>query len=173
MFSLIFGQISITWNNDNIHSIAHNTFNNILFSDDLCLFQVNEDNSRRAVFTFTDIGKHYRLKVSESKTKVMALQGKDPSRSKITLENKTSEQISHFNYLGRDASFEYHRDIKNKWDKFQYICETIRRTLRNSRENTRKKIFKTLAIPTLLYGSEFRILKKSDWTTIHPQKWNF
>ena len=103
----------------------------------------------------------------------MAFQGKDPERKKIILENKPIEQISHFNYLGCDTSYEYDNCIKNKLHKFQYICGTIRSMLKNTRKDTRIKIFKAMAISTLLYGSETWILKKRDEAAIQSSEMKF
>ena len=95
----------------------------------------NEDNLWRAIFTLAKIGKKYNLKISKSKTKVMAFQGKDLIRRTITLEIRPIEQVSHFNYLGWDIFYEYDNDIKNKLRKFQCICETLRRALRRTRKD--------------------------------------
>ena len=50
------------------------------------------------------------------------------------------------------------------------MCRTVRTTLRNARKNTRIKFSKTMAISTLMYGSEILTLKKSDETAIHSLK---
>jgi hypothetical protein len=59
----------------------------------------------------------YNLEISSNKSKVMAFEGKHPRRSKIVIDNKIIEQVSHFNYLGCDVSYNYDADLLNE---FQY-----------------------------------------------------
>ena len=70
-------------------------------------------------------------------------------------------------------SYKYDNDIKNKLDRFQYICGTIRRMLRNTRKDTIIKFFKTMAIQTLLYGRKTWTLKKSDEIAIQFSEMKF
>lgn len=44
----------------------------------------------------------------------MPFRGKDPIRTKICLNNKLAEKISHFNYLRFDISYNYDRDLPEK-----------------------------------------------------------
>ena len=53
----------------------------------------------------------------------MAFKGKEPIRTKIVIENEVIEQVSHFNYLGYDHTYEYENEVQQKLHKFQYICE--------------------------------------------------
>ena len=48
----------------------------------------------------------------------MAFQGKYLIKTKIILENKSTEQISHFNYLGCDIPYGNDNDIKNSYISF-------------------------------------------------------
>ena len=89
----------------------------------------------------------------------MALRGKDQVWTKISLDNVTIEQVSHFNFLGCDVSNTYDNDVDNKLHKYQLMCGTIHRTLRHkTRQDTRLKFYKTMATPVLTYGCE-------TWTT--------
>jgi hypothetical protein len=63
----------------------------------------------------------YNLEISHDKTKNMAFCGKYQIRSKITLTNKTIEQVQSFHYLVCDISFNYVTDLRRKVYKFQYI----------------------------------------------------
>lgn len=50
-----------------------------------------------------------------------------------------------------EVSFNSDRDVENKINKFRWICETINRTLKNKvRKDTKLKLYKTMAVPTLL-----------------------
>jgi hypothetical protein len=57
--------------------------------------------------------------------------------------------------MGCSLSYISSRDIGNKLAKFQQLIGTMKRTLfRKVRPETVTKFYKTLAHPTLLYGSE-------------------
>ena len=47
----------------------------------------------------------YKISATESKT--MAFQGRYPIRSKIVVNNKILDQVSHLNYLSCDISVSY------------------------------------------------------------------
>ncbi|KAJ4447044.1 hypothetical protein ANN_09033 [Periplaneta americana] len=84
--------------------------------------------------------------------------------SKIIVNGNILEQVSHFNYLGCDISFNYEKDIEKKVNRFQMICGTIGRTLgRKARKETQMKFYKVMAVPTLIYGSE-------SWTTTKKEE---
>jgi hypothetical protein len=72
----------------------------------------------------------YNLEMSHDKTKNMAFCGKYQIRSKIILNNKTTQQVQSFNYLGCDISFNYNRDLSQKVYKFKYACGIIKRTFK-------------------------------------------
>jgi len=52
----------------------------------------------------------------------MVFKVKNPVGSKIILDDQKLDQISHFNYLGCDISYNYYKDIDNKTVKYQMIC---------------------------------------------------
>lgn len=57
----------------------------------------------------------------------------------------------------------YSRDIKQKLNKFTRICGTIETVLKTKQDEKQLKFYKTIAIPTLTYGSE-------TWTTKQLQR---
>jgi len=60
----------------------------------------------------------------------MVFKGKTSIRSKIVLDKQVLEQVSDFNWLGCDISFDYDKIIGNKIIKYRMICGRIRGTLR-------------------------------------------
>lgn len=85
----------------------------------------------------------------------MVFIGKNSIRTKIVINNSGVEQVNAFTYLGCNLSYIHSRDIDNKLAKFQQLLRTIRNTLfKKVRQDTILKFYKTMAIPTLLYGSE-------------------
>jgi hypothetical protein len=61
----------------------------------------------------------------------MAFCGKRLVRSKLILDNQPIEQVSKFNYLGCQLSYKDEADVNHKLEKFNYMCSTIKRTLKN------------------------------------------
>lgn len=138
----------------------------MLFADDQVLIARTEDDLQRALYTLNETAADYNLIISNTKSKVLAFIGDDHIRAKIIINDKTLEQISNFNYLGYNISYTNNNsDIKTKLSKFQYLCGTIRRTLKGTRRDTLLKFYKVMAMPTLLYGCE-------NWTTTRQQERN-
>lgn len=104
------------------------------------------------------------MKISPEKTKIMAFEGTNPIRSKIVVENVILEQINSFPYLGCNISYEGENDVSRKINKFLQILGLLNHTLKPSlvQKHSRIKLYKTLALPTLLYGSEIWVLKQRD-----------
>jgi hypothetical protein len=56
---------------------------------------------------------------------VMAFKEKDPVRSKIIINGNILKQISNFNYLGCNLSYNYDGDVQTKLAIFQVMCGRI------------------------------------------------
>jgi hypothetical protein len=114
------------------------------------------------------------LETASNKSKVMAFEGKHPRRSKIVIDNKIIEQVSHFNCLGCDVSYNYDADLQIKLYKVQRMCGTIECTVTNkTRKDTQLKFYKFMAVPTLLYGCETWALNRSDKRKIETAEMRF
>jgi len=152
----------------------HTKIKTILFADDLLIIQSSENDLQRAIYKLYLVCKKYNMKISTKKTKVMAFEGDYPIRTKIVIDDHPLEQVSHFNYLGCYTSFEKDKDIDHKIHKFQYICGTIHRTLKNkTRKDTMLKFYKTMATPTLLYGCESWVITQRDNSRIQASEMRF
>lgn len=100
--------------------------------------------------------------------------GSDPVRSKIVVNNDIVEQVSSFNYLGCEMTYGYSNDVEQKLNKFNHICGTISRHLKNkTRKDTQVKFYKTIAVPTMLYGCECWILTERQRSRIQAQEMKF
>jgi len=78
-----------------------------------------------------------------------------PVRTKIVIDNKIIEQVNSFNYLG-NISYEKELDIDNKLHNYLKITGILNNVFRSQKtlKKTRIKLYNTLALPALLYGSE-------------------
>ena len=85
-------------------------------------------------------------------------------RTKIVIDNKIIEQVNLFNYLGNMISYEGELDIDNKLNNFLKITGILNNVFRPQKtlKKTGIKLYNTLALPVLLYGSEIWIIKASD-----------
>ena len=103
------------------------------------------------------------LTISVQKTKWVAFKGGDPVRTKIVKDNKIIEQVNLFNYFG-NISYEGELDIDNELNNFLKITDIINNVFRPQKtlKKTRIKLYNTLALPVLLYGSETWTVKASD-----------
>lgn len=155
--------------------ISKSKFLNILlFADDLVIIQNSEAALQRSIFKLNETCEQYNMKISLIKTKVMAFIGKEPIRTKIIINNRCIEQVSHFNYLGSDVGYDKDYDVDNKICKFQRVCGTINRTFRNKiRNETKLKFYKVMAVPMLAYGSETWTLNKKQQSKIQASEMKF
>lgn len=150
--------------------------NILLYADDVVISQTKEEDLQHSLYYLNKICKEYDFKISKEKTKVMAFLGKSNIRSKIILEDQTIEQVPNFTYLGCEftTGFETQKDIYTKLSKFQQVCGTIHRTLRQkTRKETRIKFYKTMAVPLLLYGSETWVINKKISSRIQSAEMSF
>jgi hypothetical protein len=66
----------------------------------------NYNLNKESMYELQKLSNNYNFNISTTSTKVMALQGKYPSRSKIILNNKSIiEQVSSFSYLGCNVTY--------------------------------------------------------------------
>ena len=93
----------------------------------------------------------------------MAFKGRDPVRTKIVIDNKIIEKVNSFNYLGNMISYEKELDVDNKLHNLK-ITGIINNVFRPQKtlKKTRIKLYNTLALPFLLYGSETWTIKARD-----------
>jgi len=94
----------------------------------------------------------------------MAFKGRDPVRTKIIVDNKIIEQVNSFNYLENMISYEKELDIDNKLHEYLKITGILIDVFRPQKplKKTRIKLYNTLALPVLLYGSETWTIKARD-----------
>jgi len=66
-----------------------------------------------------------------------------------------------------------HQTLTKKINRFQRICGTIRKHLKNTRTDTQMKFYKVVARPTLLFGSETWVTTKRKMTRLEAAEMRF
>jgi hypothetical protein len=95
----------------------------------------------------------------------MAFKGRDPVRTKLIIDYKIIEQVNLFNCLGNMISDVGELDVDNKLNNFLKITGILNNVFRPQKKKLKKrriKLYNTLALPLLLYGSETWTVKASD-----------
>jgi hypothetical protein len=84
-------------------------------------------------------------------------------RSKIYSNNKTLKQQNSFNYLGYNISCGGEKDLNIKAANFVKVSGIINQIFKPSlvSRHTRIRMYKTLAIPVLSYGSEAWTIRRT------------
>ena len=147
--------------------------NTLLFADDQVVIQDSEDKLQKSVYILNQMSKDYNLKISTDKTKIMAFKGKHLVCSKIEINRSILEQVKQFNYLGCKLSLDGEPDFDRKINRFQTICSTIRKHLKETCTDTHMKFYKVVARPTLLNGSKRWVTTKRDMTRLEAAEMRF
>ena len=141
------------------------TIKNLRFADDIDLMAEGRDDLQRITNKVDLQSKRFGLSINTEKTKVMSL-GKEHEELKITAQGKELEQVGTFTYLGaaiaEDGSCE--ADIKKRiclaagtFGNLTTIWKAKDLTIK-----TKVKVYETMAVPVLLYGSECWSMRKKD-----------
>jgi len=95
------------------------------------------------------------IDVDTKKTKLFGFVGTGHARTKIIINDETLEQVSQFTYLGCSICYQFSNDVESKLAKFLQLIGIIKRTIfKKVRTETILKLYKSLVLPTFLYGSE-------------------
>ena len=92
--------------------------------------------------------------------------GKKPEKMEVNLEGEMLEQVTEFVYLGglitEDAKCT--KDIRRRISLASAIFGGLRKMWRSNKISIRikKKLYETLVIPVLLYGSGYWCLKREE-----------
>ena len=75
--------------------------------------------------------------------------------------------------MGCEPSLEGEPDFDKKINRFQGICGNIRKHLKRTRTDTQMKLYKVVARPSLLYGSETWVTTNRDMTRLEAAEMLF
>jgi len=100
--------------------------NTILYADEQILMATSEDDLQTVVHHLNLIVRKYKMTISSTKTKSMAMWGNHIQRVKIVINDTIIEQVTDFKYLGYRVS-EYGSDLEDKLQTYNKINGAIRR----------------------------------------------
>ena len=127
--------------------------NTLLYADDQILMATSEDELQTMAYHLNIIARKYKMTISSTKTKSMAMCGNHIQRVKIVI-NDIIEQVTDFKNLGYCIS-EYKSDLEDKLQTYDKINGAIRRHFgKQMNKETKLRIYKITAIAALKFGSE-------------------
>ena len=94
--------------------------NTILYADDQILMVTSEDDLQIMAHHLSRIARKYKMTISSTKTKSMAMWGNHIQRVKIVINDSIIEQVTDFKYLGYRIS-EYGSDLEDKLQTYNKI----------------------------------------------------
>ena len=74
--------------------------NTILYADDQILMATSEDERQTMAYHLNLIARKYKMTISSTKTKSLAMCGNHIERVKIVINDNIIEQVTEFKYLG-------------------------------------------------------------------------
>ena len=147
--------------------------NAILYADDQILMATSEDDLQTMAHHLNRIARKYKMTVSSTKTKSMAMWGNLIQRVKTVINGNIIEQVTDFNYLGYRIS-EYGRDLEDKLQTYNKINGAIRRHFgKQMNKETKLRIHNITAKASLKFGSEAWVLKKREEQRLEAAQMTF
>ena len=104
--------------------------NTILYTDDQILIATSEDELQTITYHLNLITRKYKMTISSTKTKSMALWGNHIQRVKIVINDNIVEHITYFKYFEYRIS-EYKSDLEDKLKTYNKINGVIGGILEN------------------------------------------
>jgi len=94
--------------------------NTILYADDQTLVATSEDDLQTMAYHLNLIARKYKITISSTQTKSMAVWGNHIQRVKIVINDNIIEQVTDFKYFGYCIS-ECGSDLKDKLHTYNKI----------------------------------------------------
>ena len=144
---------------------VNNFLTDLMFADDSAIFADTDAEATDILYDVARIAQSYGLKINAEKTKVMTTDG---SQANVHLDGTQIEQVQEFKYLGSlvqekkvASTTEVHSRIGQATAAFASLRWCLWKKTNISTKN-KIRLFRTLILPILLYGSETWTLLKSD-----------
>ena len=111
--------------------------NTILYADDQILMATSEDELQIMAYHLNRIAGKYKMTISSTKTKAMAMCGNYIQRVKIVINN-IIEQVTDFKYLGYRIA-EYKSDLEDELQTYNKINGAIPRHFKKNEQRNKIK----------------------------------
>jgi len=119
------------------------------------------------------IARKYKMTISSTKTKSMAMWGNHIQRVKIGINDNIIEQVTDFKYLGYLIS-EHKSDLEVKSQTYNKINGAMRRHfVKQMNKETKLRIHNITAKVALKFGSEAWVLKKREEQRLEAAQMKF
>ena len=119
------------------------------------------------------IARKYKMTISSTKTKSMAMWGNHMQRVKIVINDNIIEKVTDFKYLGYCTS-EYGSDLEDKFQTYNKINGAIRRHFgKEMNKETKLRIQNITAKATLKFGSDAWVLMKREEQRLEAAQMKF
>lgn len=132
----------------------------LCYADDTVLIAENEEDLQRMLHKFNQTAEEYNMQISISKTQAMTI-SKEPLRCKLSLNNKTIEQVMTFNYLGAitSSSRNLYEEVRLQANKAARLSGGLRDIIWRNKHmsiESKARIYRTTIRPVLTYAAETR-----------------
>jgi len=111
--------------------------NTILHADDQILMATSEDDLQAVAYQLNLIARKYKMTISSTKTKSMAVCGNHIQRVKMVINDNIIEEVTDFKYLGYRIS-EYKSDSEDKLQTYNKINGDVWRHFGKKNEQRNK-----------------------------------
>ena len=139
----------------------------LLYADDMSIVCSSAKGLERLVQRLDEITQKWLLDISQKKTKLMTVDydGKE-DLPVVNLRGETIKAVDHFKYLGRifENTHDIDKEISNRINKATRSFTVLKPPLFCRKEvstRTKIRIFNSVCIPALLYGTETWAIKES------------
>jgi CRISPR/Cas system CSM-associated protein Csm2 small subunit len=144
---------------------VNNFLTDLMFADDSAIFADTDAEATDILYHIARIAQSYGLRINADKTKVMTTDG---SQAIVHLDGVQIEHVQEFKYLGSlvqekkvATTIEVHSRIGQAAAAFASLKWCLWKKA-NISTKTKIRLFRTLILPILLYGSETWTLLKPD-----------
>ena len=124
-----------------------------LYADDQILMAISEDELQTMAYHLNIIARKYKMTISSTKIKSMAMWGNHIQRVKIVINDNIIEQVTDFVYWGYCTS-EYKSNLEDKLQTYYKINGVIRRHFGNQMDKeTKLRIHNITTKAALKFGN--------------------
>ena len=139
------------------------------FADDIVLLSSTKQQIQDKTTRLGEETRRVGLKINKEKTKAMRINARN--QKKIIINGQEIKQVDEFEYLGAKVCKEGGgmKDLRNRLSKARGGFNKPKKIWisNNISRKTKLRLYKTLVVPVLLYGSETWKMNKGDDKTVN------